>query len=167
MEVLKNIVLNWVLPVVLLVAGIAGLQWLRAPEVALDDGGLAPGFALMDSEGAPVQLADFRGRDVIVNFWGTWCGPCRAELPGLNRFARKNPEVAVLGLAIDSGDPKTLKRAKKKMGIEFTVLEATGKAKRDYGVRSVPTSFHIDPDGVLRHSHVGVITPLQLAAWVR
>ncbi len=167
MQVLKNILLNWVLPVVLLFAGMAGLQYLRAPDVVTDPGGLAPGFTLMNTEGLPVSLSDFRGQDVIVNFWGTWCGPCKAELPGLNRFAKKNPDVVVLGLAVDSGDPTTLKRAKKQLGIQFEVLESQKKVGRAYGVSSVPTTFHVDPSGVLQHAHVGIITPLGLSAWTR
>jgi peroxiredoxin len=166
-QVLKNILVNWVLPVVLLFVGLAGLQLLRAPDVKTDPGGEAPGFTLLNTDGVPVSLADFRGQDVIVNFWGTWCGPCKAELPGLNRFAKKNPEVVVLGLALDSGDPKTLKRAKKKLGIQFEVLDSTSKVKQAYGISSVPTTFHVDAAGILQASHVGIITPLRLKAWTR
>ncbi len=167
MAVVKNILLNWVLPILLLFAGMAGLQHLRAPEVQTEEGGLAPSFTLLNTEGMPVRLEDFRGKDVIVNFWGTWCGPCKAELPGLNRFARKNPEVVVLGLAIDSGDPTALKRAKKQLGIEFEVLESVPRVGRAWGVSTVPTTFHVDPEGVLQRSHVGIVTPLTLAAWTR
>lgn len=167
MAVVKNILLNWVLPILLLFAGMAGLQHLRAPEVQTEEGGLAPSFTLLNTEGMPVRLEDFRGKDVIVNFWGTWCGPCRAELPGLNRFAKKNPEVVMLGIAIDSGDWKKLAQEKKRLAISFPVLEARSAVSRAYGVRSLPSTFHIDEDGHLAKSHVGVITPLQLAAWVR
>lgn len=167
MQVLKNILINWVAPVLLLFVAMAGLQNLRAPRVDTGEGGQAPAFSLLNTDGVPVSLSDFRGQDVIVNFWGTWCGPCKAELPMLNRFAKKNPDVVVLGLALDSGDPPTLKRAKKQLGIPFEVLVGTGRVKRDYGVSSVPTTFHVDPDGVLQGSHVGIITPLTLKAWTR
>lgn len=166
MEVLKNVLMNWVLPVVVLFVVLTGYQALTAPEVELDGDGLAPDFTLMDTRGSPVSLSDFRGQQVVVNFWGTWCGPCKAELPGLNRFARKNPDVVVLGLAVDSGDPPELLAAKASLDISFEVLDCTGKVKRQYGVNKVPTTFLVDVDGVLRKSHVGVITPVQLAAWV-
>ena len=166
-QVLKNILVNWVLPVVALFVGMAVLQFIRAPHVETGDGGQAPAFTLLNTDGVAVSLADFRGKDVIVNFWGTWCGPCKAELPMLNRFARKNPDVVVLGLALDSGDVPTLKRAKKQLDIGFEVLESTGRVKRAYGISSVPTTFHVDPDGVLQASHVGVITPVRLKAWTR
>jgi len=166
MDVVKNVLMNWVLPVVLLLVVMMGYQSLTAPEVELDGDGLAPNFTLVDSEGATVSLADFRGKQVVVNFWGTWCGPCKAELPGLNRFARKHPEVVVLGLAVDSGDTAALAAAKVSLKIPFDVLNCTGKVKRQYGVSKVPTTFLVDAEGVLRKSHVGVITPIQLASWV-
>ncbi|MCP4867721.1 MAG: TlpA family protein disulfide reductase [Proteobacteria bacterium] len=166
MEVLKNVLMNWVLPVVVLFIVLTGYQAFTAPEVELDGEGLAPDFTLMDTSGAPVSLSNFRGQEVVVNFWGTWCGPCKAELPGLNRFARKNPNVVVLGLAVDSGDPPELLAAKGTLDIPFEVLDCTGKVKRQWGVTKVPTTFLVDGEGVLRKSHVGVITPVQLAAWV-
>jgi len=167
MEVLKNVVLNWLVPVALLVSVLWLMQLLQAPDVQVGDGGQAPGFTLVNTAGEPVSLGDYAGKDVIVNFWGTWCGPCKAELPGLNRFAKKNPDVVVLGLAVDSGSPKELARAKKQLKIPFEVLESKGGVQRAYGVSTLPTTFHIDKGGVLAKSHVGIITPIQLAAWVR
>jgi thiol-disulfide isomerase/thioredoxin len=166
-EVVRNVLLNWVLPVVLLMAVLIGVQWMRKPTVELGENGEAPGFVLLDTEGVEVSLEDFRGQHVIVNFWGTWCGPCKAELPILNRFARKNPDVVLLGLALDSGDVPELAEAKEELGIKFRVLEGTTKVKRQYGVSVVPTTFHVDPEGILRQSHVGVISPPRIASWVR
>ena len=166
MEVLKNVLLNWVLPLALALAVLAGFQALRKPEVAAGEGCLAPGFTLRDSDGGEVSLEQFRGRPVILNFWGTWCAPCRAELPGISKFSRKHPEVVVLGLAVDSGPPKELAEARRRLDIPFVVLEATDAVKSSYGVRSVPTTFYVDPEGVLRKSHVGVVTPMQLSGWV-
>lgn len=166
MEVVKNVLLNWVLPVILLISVLGGIQALQKPKVELDAGGLAPQFELSDTQGDAVSLADFRGRSVIVNFWGTWCGPCKAELPGLNSFARSHPDVVVLGLAVDSGGERELAQAKTQLGIVFPVLISTNQVKRQYGVSKVPTTFFVDADGALRKSHVGVISPTKLAAWV-
>ncbi len=166
MEVVRNVLVNWALPIVLLVVVLMGVQWLRKPEVQLGENGEAPGFTLPDTEGVSVSLEEFRGQHVIVNFWGTWCGPCKAELPVLNRFARKHPDVVLLGLALDSGDVPELAQAKEDLGIRFRVLRGTGQVKRRYGVSVVPTTFHVDPDGILQQSHVGVISPPRLASWV-
>ncbi len=166
MEVIRNVLVNWVLPVVLLMAVLMGVQAMRKPDVQVGDQGEAPDFRLPSTDGQMVSLADFRGRAVIVNFWGTWCGPCKAELPILNKFAAKNPDVVLLGLAIDSGTAPELKAAKRDLGIGFEVLASTTKVKQQWGVRSVPTTFYVDPDGVLQKSHVGVVTRMQLASWV-
>jgi thiol-disulfide isomerase/thioredoxin len=157
---------NWVLPIVLVMVVLFGAQMIRKPKVQLEEDGSAPTFALPDTEGRTVSLEELRGKQVIVNFWGTWCGPCKAELPGLSRFARNHPDVVVLGLALDSGDVPELAEAKRDLGIDFTVLRGSGQVKRKYGVSVVPTTFYIDPEGRLAKSHVGVITPIQLAAWV-
>jgi peroxiredoxin len=167
MEVLKNLILNWVVPIALLLSVLWLMQLLREPPVQVGDGGQAPAFSLVNTDGESVSLSDYAGKDVIINFWGTWCGPCKAELPGLNRFASRNPEVVVLGIAVDSGGPKVLKRAKEQLKIPFEVLQSKDPVQRAYGVSTLPTTFHVDEQGVLTKSHVGIITPIQLAAWVR
>lgn len=159
--------MNWVLPIVVVLGLLNLWQVWQAPQVALGPDGQAPDFFLTDTRGDKVQLSALKGSKVVVNFWGTWCGPCKAEIPGLNRFARTHPDVTVLGVALDSGDPKTLAAAKEQLGIEFRVLEGTSEVKQQWGVRTVPSTFYIDPQGVLMESHVGVITPIQLGLWVR
>lgn len=167
MEVVRNVLLNWVLPVLLVIGLLVGLQWVNQPEVEVGSDGSAPDFALTDTDGRPVSLSEFRGRKVVLNFWESWCGPCKAELPGLNRFARKHPDVEVLGLASESGDLAALERSKSELGIEFRVVRSTSAVRRKYGVRKVPTTFLIDEEGRVAKSHVGVVTPVTLGAWVR
>ncbi|MEE2828785.1 MAG: TlpA disulfide reductase family protein [Myxococcota bacterium] len=167
MEVLRNVLLNWVLPVLVVVLCLVGWQWFAKPEVQLGERGEVPEFSLQDTEGQWVSLAEFRGQKVLLNFWESWCGPCKAELPGINRFARKHPEVIVLGIASQSGDFLELAAAKEDLGIEFRVLRGTEEIRRAYGVRKVPTTFLVGQDGQLEESHVGVITPVTLGAWLR
>lgn len=167
MDVLKNIVVNWILPVVVAIAVYAGIQALRAPEVQTGERGEAPAFTLMSTTGQRVALADFAGQPVILNFWATWCGPCKAELPQLNKFAKQHPEVAMLGVALDSGTLPVLKRAQADLGIEFDVLRGNKGVQSQYGVRTIPTTFLVDASGVIQESHVGVVTAGQLARWVR
>lgn len=167
MAVLKNILLNWIAPLVLALAVLEVVQTFRRPDVAVEAGGLAPDFALHDTDGKVVRLSELRGRPVLVNFWGTWCGPCRAELPGLASFARKHPEVTVLGLAVDSGSWRQLARSRKELDIPFTVLESESAVSRAWGVSVLPTTFLVDADGHVAQSHVGILTPLRLGRWLR
>jgi peroxiredoxin len=167
MNVLRNVLLNWVLPVVLVLAVLAAVQFFNKPEVMVSSTGEAPDFRLTDTEGQLVSLSQFRGQQVLLNFWESWCGPCKAEIPGINRVARKNPDLVVLGLASDSGDLDALRVAKEDLNIQFRVLESNGTVRTHYGVRKVPTTFLIDEQGRVARSHVGVVTPLTLGAWLR
>lgn len=167
MEVLKNVFVNWILPVIVAIAVYAGIQAMRAPEVQTGDGGTAPPFTLMSTTGQRVALEDFAGQPVILNFWATWCGPCKAELPQLNKFAAEHPDVALIGVALDSGTLPVLKRAQAELGIEFDVLRGNKGVQAQYGVKTIPTTFLVDASGVIQESHVGVVSARQLARWVR
>jgi thiol-disulfide isomerase/thioredoxin len=167
MSVLRNVLLNWVLPLVLVLGVLALVQWFNKPDVKLGANGEAPGFTLTDTEGVSVSLSQFRGKRVLLNFWESWCGPCKAEIPSINRAARKNPDLVVLGLASDSGDMTALRAAKTELGIEFRVLASNANMRRLYGVRKVPTTFLLDEQGRVVNSHVGIVTPVTLGAWLR
>ncbi len=167
MEVLKNVFINWVLPVVAAIAVYAAVQAMRAPQVQTGEGGTAPIFTLMSTSGERVALQDFRGKPVIVNFWATWCGPCKTELPQLNAFAAAHPEVPVLGVALDSGTLPVLKSAQAELGIEYDVLRGNAGVQGQYGVKTIPTTFLIDGAGVIQESHVGTVSARQLTRWLR
>ncbi|MEL7059451.1 MAG: TlpA disulfide reductase family protein [Acidobacteriota bacterium] len=133
------------------------LGWLRAPS--LPDA--APLFTLPDVEGGAIELASLRGRPVIVNFWATWCPPCRAEIPALSAFARKHPEIVVLGIAVD-GEAAELREARRTMGIDYPILRADDATLGAYAVRSLPTTVIVDPDGRVTAAHAGRIYGPQL-----
>ncbi len=112
----------------------------------------APEFTLSDINGKKVSLSDFKGKVILLNFWGTWCGPCTAEMPSLNRLyaALKNDGFVVLAVSIDPSD-KPVRSFVSAKGITFPVLMDPDKeAYFDlYAVFALPTSFLIDRKGMI------------------
>ncbi len=165
--VLRNTLANWVLPIGLVFLGLSLFQAGRAPEIQVGADGLAPDFVLPSTEGGQTQLIRMRGGPVLLNFWGTWCGPCRREIPALNRFVEAEPGIPLLGLAIDSGTVSALRRAKKRMKIGYPILQANDPVQVAYGIRTVPTTVLIDKDGRVARHHVGAVSTSQLRRWIR
>ena len=117
----------------------------------------APDFTLRSAEGGNLRLAEMRGRVVLVNFWATWCGPCKVEMPHLNRIYEKyrSAGFVLLGVNIDE-DPRQAVALATRMGLKFPVLLDTDKAvSRRYALDSMPGTVIIDRDGKVRHVHKG------------
>jgi peroxiredoxin len=117
----------------------------------------APDFTLRSAAGGNLRLAELRGRVVLVNFWATWCGPCKIEMPHLNRIYEKYASAGfvLLGVNIDE-DPKQALALATRMGLKFPVLFDTDKAvSRRYALDSMPGTVLIDRDGKVRHVHKG------------
>ena len=167
MSVLRNLLLNWVLPIAAFLALLSLVQVCNEPAVRSGADGLAPDFEATDTDGVQYRLSDLRGKKVLLNFWETWCGPCKVEIPSINRTARKHPDVLILGLASQSGNMAQLRSAKSELEIEYPVLKITNGVRGDYGVQKVPTTFLIDEQGRVTESHVGIITPITLGRWLR
>jgi thiol-disulfide isomerase/thioredoxin len=124
--------------------------------------GPAPAFVLPDLAGREVALADHAGRTVIVDFWATWCEPCKQQIPVLNQFHRRHPEVSVLGVAVDAAGREAVAAFAAEHGIEYPVLLGTESLARDYGVPGFPALVVVDRQGRLDSLHLGVITPEEL-----
>ncbi len=119
----------------------------------------APDFTLHAMTGANLQLKDQRGRVVMVNFWATWCGPCREEMPQLNRLYEKYRAsgFVLLGVNVDDDTSKAAEVAKK-LGLTFPVLLDTDKkVSKLYDLSTMPSTVIIDRDGKVRYVHRGYL----------
>lgn len=110
--------------------------------------GPAPDFVVADMAGQPAQLADLKGDVVVLNFWATWCGPCRAEIPELSAFAKAHPDVGMAGISTDDAmSVKRLAAMAGKYGITYPVyLDDNHIAAGAYGVSAIPVTFILDKD---------------------
>ena len=117
----------------------------------------APPFALPGLEGKEHRLSDYGGKVLVVNFWASWCLPCREELPSMNRAARKVLEQPVVWLAINVGEDREAVAAfTADYPIDFTVLlDSSGRVSQDWKVTGMPMTFVVNRDGFIAHRIVG------------
>ena len=116
----------------------------------VEEGVDAPNFTLKNLEGKEVSLSDFRGKHVLVNFWATWCGPCKIEMPSLEALYQrfKNKNFALLAISNDMFGATIVKPFVKANNLNFTILlDQRLKASNAFGVTSLPSTFMIDPKG--------------------
>lgn len=120
--------------------------------------GKAPDFALKNLEGKTVKLSDFKNKIVIVDFWATWCGPCRKGIPDLVSLQKQyGKDVVVLGITVDD-DLAEVPPFAKKYNINYPILYADSKVIKDFGgIEAIPTSFIIDKKGNIVDKHVGLV----------
>jgi len=116
----------------------------------------APGFSLKDISGKDWSLEDLKGKVVFINFWGTWCQPCKKELPALNELQRKNKEVVIIAINIDKTRESADTFLKKISLDQLTILLDPGtKVVSSFGARAMPTSYILDREGKVRFIHYG------------
>lgn len=120
---------------------------------------LAPDFTLTDASGQEVRLSDLRGRPVLVNIWASWCGPCRAEMPAMQRLYQEYLDRGFEILAVNStsqDSPENALAFAKDLGLTFPILfDVQGEVARLYKAQALPTSFFIDPEGIIQEVVVG------------
>jgi peroxiredoxin len=122
------------------------------------EGFLAPNFSLQDLSGKPVSLGDFKGKVVLLNFWASWCGPCKIEIPALKRLyqLRKEKGFEILAVSMDRASVSKIASFVASNEMNFPVLvNPQGDVGGGYWVRAIPTSFLLDKKGVIRWKVVG------------
>jgi len=125
---------------------------------------MAPNFTLKSRSGKNIKLSELRGQVVMINFWASWCGPCRKEMPLLEKLYKKYKALGFVILGVNVDDkPKQAESLLKQINISFPVLFDTDKKiSAKYKVTAMPSSFFIDRDGKLRSEHKGYLPEYEL-----
>ncbi|HWZ33899.1 MAG TPA: TlpA disulfide reductase family protein [Bryobacteraceae bacterium] len=122
---------------------------------------LAPDFSLKDSSGKTVKLSEYRGKVVLLNFWATWCGPCKIEIPWFIDFQQqyKDRDLVVLGISMDEDGWTSVKPYVEQKKINYRVAIGTEELSTLYGgVDALPTTFMIDRAGRIASTHLGLVS---------
>jgi peroxiredoxin len=120
----------------------------------------APDFELASLDGKKVRLSDFRGKAVVLNFWATWCSPCKVEMPWFVDLQKKygNDGLVILGVAMDDSEAPKIAEFTSELGVNYPVLLGTDEVSEQYGnVQFLPTTFYIDREGKIIGKGTGLI----------
>jgi thiol-disulfide isomerase/thioredoxin len=122
----------------------------------------APDFLVAGLDGKPISIVGARGKIVLLNFWATWCGPCRAETPDLIELQKKYKDsLQIIGLAVDVDDTEEVKTFVESAGINYPIAVAPIELRMQYGgITALPTSFLLNAEGRIVQKHVGLFNPL-------
>jgi peroxiredoxin len=142
----------------------AGINLGAADDSSASVGSPAPDFTLLDLDGSPVTLSSLRGKTVLLNFWATWCVPCRQEMPDIEEaFLRRQADgivVLAINLKEERGQAKTFAD---KYGLTFPILlDSKGEVGKAYRLTGLPESWIVGPDGVLKELKIGAFTAKEL-----
>jgi len=134
---------------------------VRAAVKPESDRKAAPEFSLKDSNGATAKLSDYKGKVILLNFWATWCGPCKIEIPWFIEFEQnyKDRGFAVLGVSMDDDGWDAVKPYLAARKVNYRVVLGNDQVAQLYGgVDSLPTTFVIDRDGKIASTHIGLVS---------
>ena len=130
----------------------------------------APNFSLKSADGKTYQLSQLKGKVVIVNFWATWCGPCRREIPDFIEAYKKykNQGLEIIGVSVDEDGWTKVKPFVTENKINYPVVLMDSKIVSDYGnFNAIPTTFVVDKNGNIVDTHTGVMTMSQLESKIQ
>ena len=120
----------------------------------------APDFTLAKLDGQPVKLSDYRGKAVLLNFWATWCGPCKVEMPWFVDLQKQygSQGLQIIGVAMDDSGKDAIDKFAHQMGVNYVILQGKEAVGDAYGgVLGLPTTFFIDRNGKIIDSSAGLI----------
>lgn len=151
-----RILADWLLPFAMLFP-VAGTVHAEQAMTEIPGGVVAPDFVLMDTEGNSHRLSDYRGRPVIINFWTTWCPPCREEIPSMNRAWHVLEQEGIAMLAINMGeDEDTIFIFNADYPADFPILmDRSGEVIAQWPVKGLPTTYIVAPDGTIAFRAIG------------
>ncbi len=133
-------------------------------QVGTDIGEIAPDFELITLTGEVIRLSDYRGKRIMLNFWASWCPPCRAEMPDMERFSNDyNVEVIAINLTESELYIEDVQEFVEEYQLSFIIpLDEAAAVEAKYGIRSVPTTFMIDTKGMIQYKMLGALTYQQM-----
>jgi thiol-disulfide isomerase/thioredoxin len=140
-----------------LLAALALAAPAQAQELKPWSGGATPSLELLDLQGAKHRLADYRGKVVLVNFWATWCVPCRDEMPSLERLRASLEGRPFAILAVNLAEPESrIRKFLELVPVRFPVLlDPDTRTTKAWQAKLLPATYVIGPDGAIRYRHVG------------
>ena len=149
---------------------LAALMVLSTPARAGDDlPAPAPPFTIRTFEGKSIRLSELRGKPVVLDFWATWCRPCRASMPHLDELQKRfgSQGLVVIGMSVDEGTHADVRRFTQNLGLSFRLGMANDRLLDDYGpIRFLPTTFFINRNGEIVRRVRGYIDPETLDEYV-
>ncbi|MFC2066912.1 peroxiredoxin family protein [Chloroflexota bacterium] len=167
-KVLK-IIVAMLLGTALILGLVAGCSVDSASTQAPLTGNLAPDFQLPDLDGQAVSLSDFRGKRVLLNFWASWCGPCREEMPFIQEVYenKKWSDKGLVILAVNLGeDLPSVMSFLEAYGLSFPVLlDVKQVVAKEYNIRGIPATFFISEDGVIQDIKIGAFSNKPEIEW--
>ena len=157
---IKKVVASVLLLALMTVAIVQAMEQEEKPDnlPGLSIGVKAPDFELKTLAGESVKLSDYKGKKIMLNFWATWCPPCKEEMPDMETFYQQTKDEVVI-LAVNIDPQYNVNQFVTKLGITFPILlDEKDEVNSMYQVLTIPTTYFIDEEGIIRHKYLTAMT---------